>query len=105
VGPGRDSLGGMSKTYRAWVVDQVWLLAPSVHDFVPAGHPAHPIRDLARSELDLTAILASYEAELRGFPPYHPAMMTALLLYAYNRGVYSSRQIARAASGGWTSWR
>ncbi len=33
--------------------------------------------------------------EERGYPPYHPGMMVALLLYAYSRGVYSSRQIAR----------
>jgi transposase len=86
----------MSKTYRAWDVDQAWLLPPSVHDFVPRDHPAHLIRELVREELDLAAILAAYERELRGFPPYHPAMMVALLLYAYSRGVYSSRQIARA---------
>jgi transposase len=88
----------MNKTFRAWDVDQVWLLPPSVHDFVPAGHPAHLIRELVQSELDLTAILAAYERELRGFPPYHPAMMVALLLYAYSRGVYSSRQIARGCA-------
>ncbi len=29
----------------AWDVDQVWLLPPSVHDFVPAGHPAHLVRN------------------------------------------------------------
>ena len=34
-------------------------------------------------------------AEVKGYPPYHPGMMVALLLYAYSRGVYSSRQIAR----------
>jgi len=39
--------------------------------------------------------MAPYERELRGFPPYHPAMMTALLLYACSRGVYSSRAIAQ----------
>ena len=38
----------MSKTFRAWDVDQVWLLPPSVHDFVPAGHPAHLVRELVR---------------------------------------------------------
>src|ERR1700678_4604101 len=36
----------------------------------------------------------SYDEE-RGFPPYHPGMMVALLLYAYSQGVYSSRRIAR----------
>ena len=34
--------------------------------------------------------------EVKGYPPYHPAMMVALLLYAYSQGVYSSRRIARA---------
>ena len=86
----------MSKTFRAWDVDQVWLLPPSIHDFVPPGHPAHLVRELVRSELDLAAIVRDYEREERGQPPYHPAMMVALLLYAYVQGVYSSRRIARA---------
>jgi transposase len=86
----------MSKTFRAWEVDQEWLLPPSVHDFVPAGHPAHLVRELVRAELDLSAIVAEYEREERGQPPYHPAMMVALLLYAYTQGVYASRRIAKA---------
>ncbi len=56
----------MSKTFRPWEVDQVWLLPPSVHDFVPAGHPAHLIREIVREELDLGAILATYD-EPRGY--------------------------------------
>jgi transposase len=86
----------MSKTYRAWDVDQVWLLPASVYDFVPGGHAAHLVRELVRAELDLAAILAEYEREERGQPPYHPAMMVALLLYAYTQGMYASRRIARA---------
>jgi transposase len=85
----------MSKTFRPWDVDQLWLLPPSVHDLVPAGHVAHFVRDTVRETLDLAAILASYDEE-RGYPPYHPAMMVALLLYGYSRGVYSSRALARA---------
>ncbi len=85
----------MGKTFRAWDVDQVWLLPPSVHDFVAAGHAAHLIRDLVRETLDLRAIFDAYPEE-RGQPPYHPAMMTALLLYAYSRGLYASRRIAVA---------
>ena len=85
----------MSKTFRPWNVDQVWLLPPSVDEFVPAGHPAHLVRDLVRETLDLGEVWTAYD-EPRGYPPYHPAMMVALLLYAYSRGVYSSRQIARA---------
>ncbi len=84
----------MTKSFRPWRVDEIWLLPPSVQDFVPAGHAAHLVRDIVREELDLGAILSTY-TEARGFPPYHPGMMVALLLYAYSQGVYSSRRIAR----------
>jgi len=87
-------MGMTTKSFRPWRVDETWLLPPSVQDFVPAGHPAHLIRDIVREELDLGAILSAY-TEARGFPPYDPAMMVALLLYAYSQGVYSSRRIAR----------
>ncbi|UPK38548.1 transposase [Bradyrhizobium sp. 186] len=84
----------MSKTFRPWDVDQVWLLPPSVQDLVPPGHVAHFVRDTVRTGLDLSAIMDAYDEE-RGFPPYHPGMMVALLLYAYSQGIYSSRRIAR----------
>jgi transposase len=85
----------MAKTFREWNVEQHWLLPPSVMDFVPADHIAHFVRDTVREQLDLSEILAPYEKEERGYPPYNPVMMTALLLYAYCQGVYSSRRIAR----------
>ena len=85
----------MTKSFRPWRVNEAWLLPPSVQEFVPEGHAAHLVRDIVTEELDLAAILSSY-TEPRGYPPYHPAMMVALLLYAYSRGVYSSRRIARA---------
>ena len=85
----------MAKTFREWNVEQRWLLPPSVMDFVPADHVAHFIRDTVREQLDLSQILDPYEKEERGYPPYNPVMMTALLLYAYCQGVYSSRRIAR----------
>jgi transposase len=85
----------MSKTFRPWPVDQAQLLPPSVSDFVPAGHVAHFVRELVREQLDLSAITGAY-SELRGYPPFDPVMMTALLLYSYSQGVYSSRRMARA---------
>lgn len=85
----------MNKTFRPWQVDQSLLLPPSVHDFVPSDHPAHFVRDLVREDLDLSSIVGTYD-EARGYPPYDPWMMTALLLYGYSRGVYSSRRLARA---------
>jgi transposase len=55
---------------------------------------AHFVRDTVREGLDLSAMLATYDED-RGQPPYHPAMMVALLLYGYARGVYSSRRLSQ----------
>ena len=87
----------MNKTFRAWDVDQRWLLPPSVLELVPADHVAHFVRETVREQLDLSAIFATYE-EPRGYPPFHPAMMVALLLYGYSRGVYSSRKLMTACA-------
>jgi len=84
----------MSKTFRDWDVEQGWLLPPSVLDFVPPDHLSHFVRDTVRESLDLSAIMDTYSEE-RGYPPYHPTMMTALLLYAYCQGIYSSRRMAK----------
>jgi transposase len=74
---------------------QARLFPPSVRDFVPEGHLARLVSELVRDELDLSAVYAKY-TELRGYPPYHPAMMVSLLLYALCRGIYSSRKIEQA---------
>src|SRR5437867_867984 len=87
-------ISGM-KTFRPWDLTQSFLFPPSVLDFVPSNHLAHFVRDLVREELDLSPILGKYTEE-RGYPPYHPALMTALLLYAYSQGIYSSRKIEKA---------
>ena len=86
----------MSKEFRAWKIDDVQLLPPSVQDYVPADHLARLIVALVREELDLAAIAGSYKSVL-GQPPFDPRMMTALLLHGYASGVYASRRIAKAA--------
>lgn len=85
----------MDKTFRPWDVDQAMLFPPSVRDLVPPRHLAHFVREMVREDLDLSAILGTY-TEARGYPPYHPAMMTALLLYGYCQGIYSSRRLEKA---------
>jgi transposase len=81
----------MSKTFRPWKIDQPLLLPPSVQDFVGEDHLARFVLALVLEHLDLSGIEAAYAGE-RGQPPFDPAMMTALLLYAYCNGVYSSRR-------------
>lgn len=46
-------------------------------------------------QLDLSAILAGCEDDERGYPPYHPVMLTKVLVYGYCVVVFSSRKIQR----------
>ena len=64
-------------------------------DWLPTGHLAHFISELVDESLDLSAITKVYEREDRGYPPYHPVMMTKVLLYAYSLGMPSSRKIEK----------
>src|SRR5438477_4323627 len=84
----------MAKTYRPYVPEQDLLLPPSLRDWLPEGHLAFFVGDLV-DHLDLSAITAVYEDEERGYPPYHPVMLTKVLVYAYCVGVFSSRKIQR----------
>jgi transposase len=84
----------MAKTYRPYVPEQDLLLPPSLRDWLPENHLAYFVSDLV-DHLDLSAITAGYEEEERGYPPYHPVMLTKVLLYAYCVGVFSSRRIQR----------
>src|SRR5215471_17956305 len=87
----------MSRHFRPWTIDQIQLLPAAVVDYVPADHLAQFVVALAREHLDLSEIVASYKSGL-GQPPFDPRMMTALLLYAYCSGLYSSRRIAKACA-------
>ncbi len=84
----------MAKTYRPYVPEQDLLLPPSLRDWLPEDHLAYFVSDLV-DHLDLSAIMKVYEEEDRGYPPYHPVMMTKVLVYAYCVGVFSSRRIQR----------
>lgn len=82
------------KIYRPYQPNQLLLLPPSLHEWLPGDHFVYFLSDVVDA-LDLSEIEQRYERELRGKPPYHPGMMVKILLYAYCAGVYSSRKIER----------
>jgi transposase/signal recognition particle subunit SEC65 len=83
----------MSKTFRPYEPDQDFLMPASMRDWLPSDHLAYFISDLV-DQLDIWAIMIRYQEE-KGYPPYHPAMMVKVLLYAYCIGVPSSRKIEK----------
>ncbi|MEX2376150.1 MAG: transposase [Dehalococcoidia bacterium] len=76
--------------------NQPMLLPPDLREALPEGHAALLLIDLVE-ELDLSEI---YEAlpveEIGGKPGFDPRMMLLVWLYAYYRGIRSSRKVAEA---------
>ena len=84
----------MSKTFRPYEPNQDFLMPASIREWLPSDHLAYFISDIVE-HLDLSSVMERYAGEERGYPPYHPAMMVKVLLYAYCIGVPSSRKIEK----------
>ena len=84
----------MAKTFRTYLPEQNLLLPASLREWLPDDHLAYFVSDVV-DQLDLSAIESVYEEEERGQPPYHPRMMTKILVYGYCVGVFSSRRIQK----------
>jgi transposase len=74
--------------------EQAFLLPPSLDEWLPEDHFARFVIS-AVDAMDLSAFYAGYRADGHGRPAHDPAMMVALLVYAYARGQRSSRVIER----------
>jgi transposase len=83
----------MREHFRSFDRDTLFLLPPSVQDWLPDDHLARFIVEIV-SKLDLRRLKSSYAG--RGEAAYHPEMMVALLFYAYASGIRASRKIERA---------
>jgi transposase len=70
-------------------------MPPDVRDWLPEGHLAWFVLD-AVAGMDLGGFYGVYRRDGVGRRAYDPAMVVALLLYAYARGVRSARKIERA---------
>src|SRR5215210_1749171 len=87
----------MGQNFIACDREQSFLLPPDVREWLPEDHFAWFVID-AVDRIDMAAFYAAYREDGRCRPAYEPAMMLALLLYAYARGTRSSRVIERACS-------
>jgi transposase len=88
----RESSGKLS---RPWEPERYQHEPQSPAAKLPEGDLVFFLLDTVR-HVDLSRFYAPYEQETRGAPPFDPAMIVCLLLYAYCVGVFSSRKIALA---------
>ena len=75
--------------------EQLLLMSPSLREWLPENHLAWFVID-AVEDMDLSAFYARYRQDGWGRAAYDPAMMVAIVLYAYAKGQRSSRGIERA---------
>src|SRR4051794_11797905 len=88
------TLPGVPQNFIPCDREQALLLPPSLREWLPAGHLAWFVLD-AVEQIDLAAFYAAYRADGHGRAAHDPAMMVALVLYAYAVGERSSRGIER----------
>ena len=75
--------------------EQLFLMPPDAREWLPARHLAWGVLEQAAG-MDISPFLAWYRADGQGRRAYHPAMMVALVLYCYCKGIRSSRAIEMA---------
>jgi transposase len=77
-------------SFRPYEPDQAWLLPPSVKDVLGASHLCFFVHRVVEG-LELSKFEEAYAAE--GAPPYAPALMVKVWLYAYALQMTSSRRL------------
>ena len=84
----------MAQNFIACDREQELLLPPSLREWLPQDHLAWFVLDAVEA-MDLSEFLAGYRDDGWGRAAHDPAMMVALLVYAYAIGERSSRRIER----------
>jgi transposase len=84
----------MPQNFLACDREQELLLPPSLREWLPEDHLAWFVIE-AVAAMDLAAFYAAYRADGHGRAAHDPAMVVALLLYAYALGERSLRRIER----------
>ena len=68
------------------------LFPSNIFDLLPKDHECHLYADLFQ-QIDTTSVESQYS--IKGQHAYPPKRIVSILIYAYSRGVFSSRQIEK----------
>ena len=82
----------MAYNFKRYDRDQMYLMPPSVADWLPEDHLAWFVLD-AVQQMELSSFYKKYREDGRGGSLYEPSMMVGLLVFAYCEGRRSSRKI------------
>jgi transposase len=82
--------------YKQYCYDQGKLLSVHFHKQVVEGTFEHTLSYLIDNEVDLTPFDDRFCNDETGAPAYDPAILLKIILFAYSRGIISSRKIAQS---------
>ncbi|MBI3119819.1 MAG: IS1182 family transposase [Candidatus Hydrogenedentes bacterium] len=81
--------------YKPYDYSQMKFLPVSFKEQILPGSFEYTLNQLIDREVDLSVFEERYRNAETGAPAYDPAILLKIILYAYSRGVTSSREIAR----------
>jgi transposase len=82
--------------YKKYCYDQGKLLSVHFHKQISEGTFEYTLSYLIDNEVDLAPFDNKYRNDDTGAPAYDPAILLKIILFAYSRGIVSSRKIAKA---------
>lgn len=81
--------------YKRFDYDQAKLLPVSFHKQIHSGTFEYTLNYLIDNVVDLTVFEDLYFNDETGAPAYNPSILLKVILLAYSRGIFTSREIAR----------
>ena len=82
--------------YKPYDLTQMKLIPVSYADQILPGTFEHTLCRLVDEELNLSAFDEKFRNDANGAPAYDPRVLLKVVLFAYSKGITSSRRIARA---------
>lgn len=84
--------------YKPYQYDQMVMVPISFQDQLEPGTLEYTLHELVEHHMDLSVFEARYQNDSTGARAIHPKLLLKVILFAYSRGMLSSRQIERACS-------
>lgn len=81
--------------YKHYDYSQMKLVPVSFAQQILPGSFEHTLNELIDREFNLSVFEAQYQNDEAGAPAYDPAILLKIILFAYSKGVTSSREIAQ----------
>lgn len=82
--------------YKDYNYDQTKMIPLRFADQIQPGTFEYTLSHVVDNDLDLSLFESRYRNDHNGAPAYDPALLLKIVLFAYSRGITSSRKIAQA---------